>query len=182
MNFLPMIAAVAMLISVTPVAAQWKQDGKDLKDKRWSKSDGDFNAQLFLTDKPNELFEAWEKPAHGVAISEAKTARRGVPIVAVVFFTGCAPDAKGLCQSTVEFAVYRPDGKPYDDPSDGELWIDKPPPAKGQIQLSVGSLGVVIEREDPLGDYKIRAKVVDKVAKKTLLLEREFTAVGDDRR
>jgi hypothetical protein len=102
--------------------------------------------------------------------------------VAIVFFTGSAPDAKGLCQATVEFAAYRPDGKPYGDPLNGELWIDKPPPKKGQIQLGVGYIGVVLEPEDPLGVYKLRAKVVDKVAGKTLVLEREFTAAEEAHR
>ena len=174
------LAVVTMLVCVTPTAAQWKQDRKQFDGERWSKADGDFGAQLFLTDKPDELFEAWEKPALGVAIHEAKTARRGVPIVAVVVFTGCAPNAKGLSQATVEFTAYRPDGKPYGDPSDCELWIDKPLPAKGQLQLSVGNMGIVIDPGDQLGVYKVRAKVVDKVAKKTLLLERDFTALEAD--
>lgn len=180
MRFSLKIAAVAMLVAATPVAAQWKQDGKPLAEGSWSKADGDFGAQLFLTDKPDELFEAWERPARGVPLSEAKTARRGTPIVAVVFFTGCAPDANGLCQATVEYAAFLPDGKLYNEPSEGELWVDKRPPAQGQIQLGINSLGIVLEPEDPLGVYKLRATVVDQVAGKTLILERDFTAVEMD--
>ena len=45
------------------------------------------------------------------------------------------------------------------------------------MQLSVGNMGIVIDPDDPLGTYKVIAEVVDKVAKKTILLERTFTAI-----
>jgi hypothetical protein len=44
----------------------------------------------------------------------------------------------------------------------------------------MGGMFIGIEPQDPLGVYKVKAKVVDIVAKKTLLLEREFTAVEAD--
>jgi hypothetical protein len=171
------IVAVMMLMLASSAAAQSKEDGKALRNKPWAKSDGDFGAMLFLTDKPDELFAAWEKPGAGVPFSSTAKAERGVPIVAVIFFTGCAADDKGPCQASVRFTAYQPDGKLYDEPVEGELWTDKPPPPKGQMQLSVGNMGFVLEPEDPLGVYKVKAKVVDNVAKKTLVLEREFTAV-----
>lgn len=158
-------------------ADQWQENGKSVPDTPAAKSDGTFGADLRLTDKPDELFAAWNKEAKAVPISETDTAKRGVPIVAVVIFTGCAPDERGFCNATVRFSATAPDGKPWGQPLDGELWVGKPPPPKGALQLSVGYMGIVIDPGDPLGVYKVRAEVHDKVAKKALVLDRTFKAV-----
>lgn len=171
------VAGVLILISLGSLTAQWQENGKVVPDKPWAKSAGGFGAQLVLTDKPDELFAAWEKPGLAVLYTETASAKRGLPLVAVIFFAGCAPDGKGMCQASVRFSAYGPDGKPYGDPQDGELWFGKPPPEKGQMQLSIGNMGIVIEPRDPLGVYKVKAEILDKVAKKTMVLERTFAAV-----
>jgi hypothetical protein len=170
------IAFAMFLLSAGVAGAEWRTDGKPVPDTEWAKSAGDFGAQLVFTDKPAELFSAWEKPGPAVIYSEAATATRGVPIVAVVFFAGCGPNDKGNCDATVRFQGYGPDGKPWSDPVDGELWVDKPP-GKNQMQLSFANMGIVIDPDDSLGVYKVKATVLDRVAKKTLILERTFTAV-----
>ena len=177
MNCKVCAATIMILLSTGQVAAQWKENGKLILDKPWVKSNGEFGAQLVLTGKPDELFAAWEKPGPTVVYSETATGKRGAPIVAVIFFAGCSPNDRGTCEASVRFTASTPDGKPWGDPQDGELWVGKPPPPKGQMQLSVGNMGIVIDSGDPLGVYKVRAKVVDKVAKKTIVLERLFTAV-----
>jgi hypothetical protein len=166
---------VCCLIAVTLLGGSWKENGKAVPDTTWAKSDGDFGAELVFTDKPDELFAAWEKPGLAVYFSDTPTAVRGVPIVAVVFFTGCATDTKGNCNATVRFTAQSPNGKPYGNPLDAELWVEKPPPGKGQIQLSVGNMGIVIEPGDALGAYRVKAEITDKVAKKKMVLERSFT-------
>lgn len=173
MRFLLGIVVFVVLFSAAPFAA----DGTEPLEKPWAKADGDFGTLLILTDKPDQLSADWEKPTDGVRIHETQTATRGGTIATVVVFTGCAPDADGNCQATVQYTVYGPDGKPYGEPIEAELWVDKPPPAKGHIQLAVGGMFIGIEPQDPLGVYRVKAKVVDKVAKKTLVLEREFQAV-----
>lgn len=176
------MSTVLILLAVGPASAQWRQDGKVVPDSAWAKSAGDFGAQLVFTDKPDELFAAWEKPGPAVLYSETATARRGAPIVGVIFFTGCKPDDKGNCRASVRFTAFSPDGKPYGHPQIAELWAGKPPPEKGSMQLSLGNIGIVIEPQDPLGDYKVKAEVVDMVAEKTLVLERTFKAVEVDKK
>ena len=168
---------VMLLLSTGMVDADWKIDGKFVPDTEWARSAGDFGVQLVLTDKPEELFAAWEKPGPGVFYSETATAKRGIPIMAVIFFVGCLPNAKGVCDVTVRYEAYTPDGKSWGDPVDAELWVGKRPPGKDQMQLSVGNMGIVIDPDDPLGVYKVKATILDKVAKKTLIVERTFTAV-----
>jgi hypothetical protein len=176
------VASVLTFISIVSATAEWKENGKVVPDKPWAKSAGEFGAQLVLTDKPAELFAAWEKPGPAVLYSETASAKRGLPIVAVIFFTGCATDDKGLCHASVRFTAYSPDGKPYGHPQDGELWLSKPRPEKGQMQLSVGNMGIVIEPDDPLGVYKVKAEVLDKIAKNTMVLERTFTALEAEKK
>ncbi|MGE3243022.1 MAG: hypothetical protein AB7G28_26950, partial [Pirellulales bacterium] len=156
--------------------AKHSHDGERMKQVSWSKADGEFGAQLFFTDKPNQLFGEWNKPSPGIEIPTTAVVHRGQPLVAVVVFTGCGADAKGLAQSTVRYTAYRPDGTVYGKPAAGELWVDKPPPARDQLQLGVLYVGTVIEPDDPLGEYKIVAEVVDHVTGKSLKLSRKFTA------
>lgn len=166
-----------LLILLLFLAGTWKENGKPVPDTEWAKSDGDFGAELVFTDKPDELFAAWEKPGPVVYYSQTPTAIRGVPIVGVVFFAGCAADAKGNCQATVRFTATTPDGKPWGKPVDGELWVNKPPPGKGQMQLSVGNMGIVIDPGDPLGVYRVKAEITDTIGKKKMVLERSFTVM-----
>ena len=168
--------ALGVLLATNASGASWKVDGKPVPDTSWAKSDGDFGAELVFTDKPDELFAAWEKPGPAVYFSETPTAVRGIPIVGVIFFAGCAADARGLCNATVRFTAKTPEGKPWGDPLDVELWVDKPGPGKGQMQLSVGNMGIMIDPGDPLGVYTVRAEIMDKVNKKKMILERTFTA------
>lgn len=173
-----LLGILALVLSIgIASAAGWKVNGEPVPDTAWAKSDGDFGAQLVFTDKPDELFAAWEKPGPAVMLSETPTAVRGRPIVGVVFFAGCAVNERGKCDAIVHFAAETPDGKPWGEPIEGELWVDKPPPDKGQMQLSVGNMGIIIDPDDPLGVYKVKAVVTDNVAKRKMILERTFTAV-----
>ena len=76
----------------------------------------------------------------------------------------------------MQFTATTPDGKSWGKPVDTELWVDKPPPGEGQMQLSLGNMGIVIDPGDPLGIYKVKAEITDKVARKKMVLERTFTA------
>jgi len=153
------------------------ENGKPVPDTAWAKSDKDFSAQLVFSDTPNDTFKKGGKPEPAALLSGTTKAMRGTPIVAVVYFAGCAPNAKGNCEATVRYTAQGPDGKPWSDPIEGELWLNKQPPGKEQMQLSVKNMGIVIEPVDALGVYKVRAEIEDNVAKKKMVLEKEFTAV-----
>ena len=86
---------------------------------------------LHLTDKPDELFASWEKPSPGVPVSITDIAKRGEPIVGVVFFSGCEATPTGVCDLVGAFQVFKPEGSPYGAEEKGELWIGKPPPPDG---------------------------------------------------
>jgi hypothetical protein len=172
------LAFAALSLLTSPILlAQWKTDDTPVPDTSWRKSDGDFGVMLVLTDKPEEFFAAWETKSPGVSMSETAVAKRGSPIVGVILFTGCAPTGEGLCNSTVTYTVFKPDGTVYGQQQEGELWTGKRPPPKNEIQLSVGNMGIVLEPGDPLGTYVMRAEVRDRVSQKTIRLERQFEGV-----
>jgi hypothetical protein len=170
------IAALA-LIWPSMLLAQWRENDKSVPDTSWRKSEGDFGVMLIFTDKPDEFFSVWETRTPGVSVSSAELVKRGSPILGVVVFTGCSPTPQGLCDATVTYTVFKPDGTVYGGPQEGELWVGKPPPTKDEIQLSMANMGVVIEPKDPLGRYMMRAEVRDRVANKTIRLEQHFDAV-----
>lgn len=172
-----MCLAMLLVISVGVASSQWRENGKVVPNKPWSKSENGFGATLVFTDKPNELFAAWEKPAPGVHLSETSTAVRGLPIVGIIYFTGCAANAEGNCELVARFTTQTPEGKPWGDPIEADLWVNLPPPGKDQLQLSKGNLGVMIDPGDSLGVYKVKADILDRVSRQRMVLERDFTAV-----
>ncbi|MGH2376089.1 MAG: hypothetical protein ACRDIC_21800 [bacterium] len=174
------MVAVLALVSAGWVAAEWKESGKVVPDQPWVKSAGEFGVQLVFTNKPEEHFATSERAVPAVVFSQAATAKRGVMIVGLIYFFGCATDNSGDCDATARFTVYNPEGKRWINPEVKELWVGKPPPPKGQMQLSKAHMGIVVEPGDPLGIYKVKVEVTDKIANKTLVLERTFTAIESD--
>jgi hypothetical protein len=166
-----------VLLCGPDVLAQWREQGKVVPDTPSAKSDGDFGAMFEFTDKPDELYAAWEKPTPGVKWSQTSTAVRGVPIVGVVFFTGCAPNAEGKCELVARFILTTPSGKPWGDPIDADVWVGLPPPGGNALQLSHKHFGLVIDPNDELGTYSARAVLTDRVANKTMVLEQKFQAI-----
>jgi len=168
---------VVLLLSSFLALAQWREAGKIVPDTAWSKSDGAFGVTLVFTDKPDEFFAAWEKPTPGVRLSETSTATRGLPIVTILYFTGCMANTAGNCDVVGRFTTTAPDGKPYGEAFDAKIWVDKPAPEKNMLQLSQDYLGLVIDPGDQLGKYVVKVEILDRVSKKKMTLEREFTAV-----
>ncbi len=59
--------SILLLYSPTAVA-QWREKGKVVPDTPWAKSDGELGAMFALTDKPDELYKAWEKPSEAYGL------------------------------------------------------------------------------------------------------------------
>ena len=130
---------------------------------------------LLVTDKGQELFKSWEFPdGERFEVRPLKVAKRGEFLSAVVLFQGCAADAEGNCNVTLDITAYDPSGKKYGEFLGQELWVGKPAPANGKTQLGVGYMGLVIEPNDPLGKYRIFASANDKIANISVLSEVTF--------
>ncbi len=96
-------------------------------------------------------------------------------LTAIVAFSGCAANANGNCDATVDYVLFNPEGDIYGDAlNDVELWQDKPAVAPGMYELSVEYMGIVIDSDDPPGQYRLEATINDRVSGSTDTFEWAF--------
>jgi len=169
-----LIATLAALVWASAGQAQWAENMEPSDDTPWRKTWGEHGALLQLTEKADEMVAAIKAGSPTLFVAGTETATRGVPLVGVIFFAGCDPDPKGLCDTAVTLQVFKPDGTPYGEPEQSDLWVGRPPPKKGQLQLGMGAIGVKIEPDDPMGKYTVRAHLHDKVSGAKVELSRIF--------
>ena len=165
-----LVAIIAMILLTSSIAmAQWKKDGKTTDDAPDRKSVGAFGGHLLVVRDPRKFIEDWQKP-ETPKIDNANAAKRGEVVGAIVLFAGCKAGEQGTCNSEVDYALYRPDGTLYEEQKAQPLWKDEPPPAPN-IQLARAIFAIRFEKDDPAGEYKIKAKVTDSNANITFELE-----------
>jgi hypothetical protein len=148
-----------LLLSVTPAFGQCKNNGENAGDNPAQKSVKGFGAQLLIVEKPQEFIQEWSKP-ETPHINPVSVAKRGEPLGVLVLFAGCKPDSKGVCNAEVDYTIYKPDGSIYGEQKAQELWKLEAPPVPN-IQLGRAILVLRIEKKDPAGEYKAKARVHD---------------------
>lgn len=172
-----------LTISITalPLAqAQWLNDGMPVTDSPYAKTKGDFGAMLVFTDKPNELFEAWNKDTPGVTASfNVEEIKQNDSLTALIIFSNCTPDEKGMANVSAKFTVLYPNGNVLSETRELEVWVNRPAPSKRMLELSVDFLQIQIGEKYPSGFYTVRALVHDKNSDTKIDLERKFKVVED---
>ena len=124
-------------------------------------SSGDLVVMQIATTDPNKLMDSWGKEAEGVRVESASAMKRNQPIATFILFSGCRPNADGLCNVTADFETLAPNGAVYDKHEGVKVWVDRPAPPPKSIGLSEGGLGLRIEDKDVLGGYVVRATILD---------------------
>lgn len=137
------------------------------------KADKGFGAQLWLTDDM-EFVKKWNTPGAGVQLKKVNIAERGKPIQVITFFANPGVDARGLCDISSEITVYAPDRSVYGELKDVKCWKDLPAPPPGDIQMSQGTMGIMIEDKDKYGRYRVEETIKDNVKQASLFLEQYF--------
>jgi hypothetical protein len=175
-RFIALCLVCLAACSTTSSDRQWHAAGQALSQSSFRKSSGSFGGMLLLTTNPAEFVSEWEnkRVEEDPHIQTAYEIHQGDTIAAFVVFGGCQADGRGLCNSSLDYVVIRPDGDLYAKKEGLMLWNDAPAPSP-LIQLAPASLGIRIEPQDPLGEYIVRATIRDLVAAKTLILEQRFT-------
>ena len=161
-----------LLIVASSSSAQWKKGNERVEDAPNRKSVNGFGGHLIVVENPREFIEEWMKP-ETPQIKTATNVKRGVVLGAFVLFAGCKPDAQGVCNSEVDYTIYRPDGSLRDERKGQPLWKEQAPPSQN-TQLSSAILGFRLEKDDPPGEYKVKAKVSDLNADVSIELETKF--------
>lgn len=165
----------------TPLSqAEWLHNGVPVTDSSYAKTVGEFGAMLTFTDKPDELFTAWNKDTLQVSADyDVEEIRQYDSLTATIIFSNCASDKKGLANVTVKFKVLDPDGKIIKETGELEVWINRPAPAKRMLELSVQCLTIDLGEKNIPGSYTVQARVHDKNSDTVLDLERKFKMIED---
>lgn len=165
---------MAIFFPLSSVQAEWMLNGEPVFNSTYAKTDGEFGAMLEFTDKPSELFEAWNKEDLTVKGSFVDKIKRNKTLVAVIIFSNCTANDKGMANVAVRFQLFDPKGNLITTTDELEVWINKPVPKYRDLEMGVQYLAVKLKKKDPLGLYTVKATVLDKNSGKELNLEREF--------
>jgi len=160
--------------------AEWLHNGVPVTDYPYAKTVGEFGAMLIFTDKPDELFTAWNKDTRGVSADfNVEEIKQYNSIIAAIIFSNCTPNKNGNGNVTVKFIVLDPNGKIVKETEEQEVWINRPAPAKRVLELSVQYLSIGLGEKDVPGIYTVKALVHDKNSDTRINLERKFRMIED---
>jgi hypothetical protein len=176
------LAAVLWLVAAGASAQdgtgfQWKQNDQAAPDDPSRASKDGFGVMMLVTDDPKGFVDAWAGPTPP-NISTTERAIRGKPVEAMILVSGCRTAASGNCDVAGELSIMGPDGKPYGETYNAPVWQGSPGP-RYSLQLSQSGIGFVLDPEDKLGTYTLRAKITDKVAGTTLSVEKAI--IGEEK-
>jgi hypothetical protein len=132
-----------------------------------------FGGHLIVIKNPTEFVKEWLKP-ETPKFNSAKIVKPNESLGIIVLFAGCKPNSDGVCNTEVDYTIYKPDGKIYFERKGLELWKNVAPP-KANIQLGKAILQFKMQESNLAGEYKIKAKVYDKNADISFELETQFT-------
>ena len=166
------VVCLLLLIAVSPAFGQWKKEGERTGDAPDRKAVSGFGGHLIMVENPREFIREWLKP-ETPKIKTATNVKRGESIGAFVLFAGCKQDAQGVCNSEVDYTIYKPDGSLYVERKGQPLWKERAPPGPN-IQLGRAILSFRLGKGDPAGEYKVKAKVSDLNADISFELETKF--------
>ncbi len=158
---LPAIAAFMVLLPPAHAAEYEVPQGAS------PHSAGALQAKLFLTADEKELRRIWEASPTPPRLPTTERVRLGHSASTVIVFKGCEANAAGRCEVGVDFAVTGPDGKAQNAGS-ASLWSSAPLGQK--FMLGEASATLKFNGDEDLGAYTVRARVVDRVAKRQLEL------------
>ena len=175
-----LIAAAAIVVSLSPMAGAHAQDGPARDGSAAAKqlnssTSGNFFVLQIATTSPDQLKAEWQKKTATVSLTTTTHVTRHQPIVTFIIFKGCRGDASGNCNVTVDYHLVGPDGKTYGERKMAEVWVGHPPAPNLNLQISPSGFSVSFENGDPLGVYRLRAAITDHVAGVTLDTEQSLT-------
>jgi hypothetical protein len=137
--------------------------------QEWRATDGDFTAMMFLSDKPEEVYSAWnDGPANKVKVSALPSISNGKAFEAIVIFSGCAADKNRNCNVVANWKIETLDGQNLGEVKEAPLWVNRKAPISGQLQISEKGVGLVASKADK--GYLIRVQVKDLISGRSVRL------------
>jgi len=163
-----------LIFRFTVAEAEWLYNKQPVTNSPFAKTDGEFGAMLVFTDKPDQLFEDWNKDTLEVHTDFVEKIQLNKTLLAAIIFSNCSADKKGKGNVTVDFTVLDPQGKVLTKKRGLEVWVNKTAPMYRDLELSVDHIAITIKDGQQTGFYTVKALVHDKIARKTLSLEHQF--------
>jgi len=125
--------------------------------------EGKLDIRLLITAEPDKVLKPTKGPDGQYSQAQpVKIAPRNQPIVGVLFFKDCKPDAKGNCNVDVDVQGMTPGGQMFQNSKGDDLWRNKKAPHTGFVQLGVPKIRITIETKDPAGVYRVLAVAHDR--------------------
>ncbi len=175
--------ALVILLAASPAFCLWEQNDKTTGETNFKEVNG-FSGYLTLADDPREKLQRWLDPREIVTLMAMPTMKRSKTMGAFVELLGCKQNAQGVCSVQVNYTIYKPDGSILAKRSVWKrevLWKKQasPTPRRSKPRYSSkrqGRKGVDIAfnhsnglarmhfklgKDDPVGEYKVNAKVSD---------------------
>ncbi|MFZ5635259.1 MAG: hypothetical protein ACOY82_01595 [Pseudomonadota bacterium] len=163
----------ALLAATGAAAAQWRdREGRAVAETPSQRYEKGFGAMLRIaTLAESERFhEEWYNTAteHAPTLATTDTAVRGDTVSILILYAGCAPQgadeadiAAGriACPAMLDLRVFAPDGTVYAHPEEMPLAQDQPAGPAGIVQLSPVEVRMQFEPQDPLGVYRVEARI-----------------------
>lgn len=133
------------------------------------------DVRVLITAEPDKVFRPTKGPDGKFSPAQpVKTAPRGKPMAAVIFFKDCKPDASGNCNLDVDLQGVAPDGSAFENRKGAELWRGKRAPGPGVTQLGTQYMKIQIEAKDLAGTYRVIAVAHDRNSGATVRSEASF--------
>ncbi|HET6889470.1 MAG TPA: hypothetical protein VFH31_00080 [Pyrinomonadaceae bacterium] len=189
-----------ILIVASPAFSLSGRNDKTVADETNYKEVNGFSGYLTLDDYPHEKVQRWLDPVGIATLSAMPTMKRGKTMGAFVELRGCQQNARGMCNTRVNYTIYKPDGSIFATRAvrQGELlWKKQAPLAphtsypktRNRLKKQGRKMGSGIAfnqseglarmhfklgKDDPVGEYKVKAKVTDSNANISFEIELNF--------
>ncbi len=164
----------AALLCALPAAAQ---DNRSSEGRPGEGEAGALHAIQFASADPKAVLAAWSESERPATLQGDGRMLRGEPMFTFVVFRGCRTDARGNCNLTADFEVDDPQGRPYVQQKGVRTWVDRPPAPEPASMLGIGYMGLVVEKKDATGPYRVRMTLTDQIAGVSLHTEQVLTVV-----
>ena len=168
--------AVFLIAFIFPILGfcEWvKYGGEPIPENESMKSSGNFAVHIVLTDSEPEFRKSWNSTSGIPKLKSVNSVKIGSSIAAMIIFSGCEPSSAGVCDVSVEFLLEDPNGEKSSG-GKGPVWTTAPL-QPGMQQLGLASMNMGFGPNDPVGAYKVLAKITDKNSGRVMNISSRFS-------
>ncbi|MCM3869527.1 MAG: hypothetical protein ND895_02355 [Pyrinomonadaceae bacterium] len=191
------ITWLVILLAASPAFSLQEQNDQTAGVEKNYKEVNGFSGYLTLDDDPRENIQRWLDPVEIETLSAMPTMKRGKTMGVFVELRGCKQNAQAVCKVRLNYTIYNPDGSVFAARAVWQreiLWKKQAPSAlhrsnpkpwnTSNPKMGVGltshrlkglaRMHFRLRKDDPVGEYKVRAKVADLNADISFELELNF--------